>query len=247
MGMLIYVVSQKFLDMIHWTKDGHSFDIFSRVEIPSHHLKKQISQQHIKTMSELDSVGREKPLVVPPYTSAVAVLEPALPPTGYTPASRAHVSELRTQRIHRRKEYWLRGDGARLLLQKMADVMNASPHLKSQPFNLALTDEMQLAISARCDTYFQVDEKPFFDVMITFADNMAQRLLSNFVRQRRWLLYDSVNQRPEGFSNPTFVGGTSSRAGPFNLEPGRLSEDVASSEYKRFMLENGLIPNVPTY
>jgi hypothetical protein len=192
----------------------------------------------------MQSVDQGMPLMpghrqdLPPIVDVV--VEPLLTVHGYGHLPDAVTGQLRNSAQWERQIYWLSGPGAARFLQQVARTVSASPHMALQPFDLEFTSEMQTAIVARLATWAHESDAENTQIVLRYADEVAGTLLGNLVRKRRWQDNDRIGQRPRPLLPPGYTNGNTVRGGAFNHEPGRLTQEVASQEYQRFMLQNGL-------
>lgn len=169
------------------------------------------------------------------------ILEPLLDLGGYAKASDAQVNRMRQLQAVERLEYWTKGDGARLFLTEIAAALNASPHMKDQPFELVFTRMMEMGIEARILEYERLEEYDLHKILMGYADQLATDLLGNLVRTRRWKLYDAPGRTPRPFTRGTYTGGQNPRGGPFDeFLVGRTTPTISRSQYEAFLLENNL-------
>jgi hypothetical protein len=168
-------------------------------------------------------------------------LEPLLDLNGYEKDTDYVVHQMRQVRSVERIVYWTKGEGARTFLVGIAASLNASPHMKDQPFELVFTRIMKMAIEARIMQYDYMEDYDLHSIIMGYADEVATDLLGNFVRSRRWKLYDEPGRMPRPINRATYTGGQNPRGGPFDeFLVGRTTPTVSHAQYQSFMLENNL-------
>lgn len=169
------------------------------------------------------------------------ILEPLLDLGGYAKATDYEVWALTHLQVAERSEYWTRGEGAKVFLTEVAAALNASPHLKDQPFELVMTRIMQMGIEARVEHYSRLEAYDLQKILMGYADEVATDLLGNFVRARRWKLYEEPGRMPRPFTRPSYTGGQNPRGGPFEeFLVGRTTPTISHEQYERWLLENNL-------
>ncbi len=180
----------------------------------------------------------EAPYDMLPVSQVSVEVDPVLTVDGYPRAARPASEQVTYNRQYRRQQYWTEGDGARRFLQEMANKLNASPHLRLQPFEVSMTWGTRESIVARLAEFTDEDDADVARVILDYADSVAEGLLAELVREQRWQNLERIGREPVPLNYPTYTGGQNSRGGPFDLVVGRTSQAVASKELAKFKLEN---------
>lgn len=180
----------------------------------------------------------ETPYALSPSPGVSLEVEPVLTVDGYPLASRADATRARNERAFRRQVYWTEGDGARRFLEEVATKLNASPHMKLQPFEVTMSWGIRASILNRITEFMDHDDHEIAEVVLGYADEVALGLLAELTRSNRWEDAERIGRKPVPLNYPTYTAGQSHRAGPFDYVIGRKSQAVASEELERFRLEN---------
>jgi hypothetical protein len=180
----------------------------------------------------------ETPYDLSPASGVSVEVDPVLGPHGYGKAPARDSQKSRWDRSYVRQNYWTEGEGARRFLQEVADTLNASPHLKLQPFEVSMTWGIKAEIVARLTEWIDQDEAHVTRIILDYADEVGLGLLAEMVREQRWQNLERVGREPVPLNRPTYTGGQSHRAGPFDYVVGRTSPAVAQEQLARFRLEN---------